>query len=196
MQVEEIKNKSEQIFTFLYKECVCSDFRFPQGYGAKILEDFSENIIKRESGIVSLGLIVDYCIHQVHLWRDVDRWKHFSIVWAFNKKSLDRFYNSKHGARYYQDVWLKENGLDRDNLKYKFTSFKEHPLKKFIYIYAEDSTKNRLLNKEAGKILCSHLTTLYAPLSPVCQKCNFKAQCEALLKKKDPELYRLRMLKK
>lgn len=195
MTQEEIIKKSEEVFTFLYKGCVRSDFRFPKGYGAKILQDFSKSILKRESGLVSLGLIVDFCIHQVNLWKDADRWKHFSIAWAFSEKAIERFYTSKPGVRYYQDLWLQENDLSRDELKYKFISFKEHPLKKFIYIPAEDSTKTKMLNKEAGLAFCSALTSLYTPQSPVCQSCNFKMKCEEALKKRDPELHRLRMLK-
>lgn len=193
MNKEEIKEKTEKIFTFLYREGVYKSFRFPKGYGASVMDKFADDIIKRENGMVSLGFLVDFCIHQAHLWRDHKRWNNFSITWAFGPKAIDRFYSAKKGVRFYQDQWLKENGFDREELKCKFVSFKEHPLKKFIYIEAEDITKRKLLNNEAGKMLCFALTTLYSPNSPACQICKFSTECSKLLMSSNHELYRLRL---
>lgn len=195
MQIDEIRAKSEEIFTTLYVELVSSEFRFPKGYSASILDEFTSEIIKRESGMVSLGHIVDYCIHQVYLWRDVKRWKNFTISWVFGKKAIGRFYDAKRGSRYYQDLWLKEHNLSRDELKLRFVEYKEHPMRKFIYNEYEDRTKNMLLNLEAGRAICITSTTLYAPQSPICQICIFRKECELQLKITNPELHRLRVSK-
>lgn len=196
MKKDEIKEKAEKVFTFLYREGVSSSFRFPKGYGANILNSFADDLLKRENGMVSLGIVVDYCIHQAHLWRDADRWKNFSISWAFGKKGVDRFYNAKRGVRYYQDIWLKENNWSRDELKCKFVEFKEHPLKKFIYIDAEETTKKKMLNSDAGLALCITTTSLFSPKSNACNECRFNSQCEQILKTSNPELHRLRISNK
>jgi len=192
MTKDEIKKKTEEVFTFLYRKGVSPSFRFPKGYGASIIDSFADTILERERGMVGVGIIVDYCIHQTHLWRDAERWDRFNITWAFGPKGIDRFYNSKTGTRYYQNRWLDYNDWDRDTLKSMFTDIKDHPLKKFVYIEAEDTTKARFVSTEAGLGLCIILTTLYTPHSPVCGKCKNKDQCEAILKKRDPELLRVR----
>jgi len=193
MKKDDIKKKTEEIFTFLYKEGVSPSFRFPKGHGASILDKFSDSFTDKER-IVSLGVLVDFCLHQVYLWRDADRWKSFTISWAFGPKAIDRFYSSKSGVRYYQDLWLKEKfGICREELKAKFVDLKEHPLKKFIYIEAENRTKARLINTDAGFGLCISQTTLFSPESPICQKCKSSNECIDLIKKTNPELYRLRV---
>lgn len=194
MTKDEIKSKIEEVFTFLYTECVSPSFRFPQGYGAAIVDKFIDSVLVRESGMVNLGFVVDYCIHQAHLWRDNEKWeKRFNISWAFGPKAIDRFYGAKRGLRYYEELWLKDYDLSRESLRAKFTNVKGvHPLRKYIYIEAEDTSKAKLLNKASGWWICQTLTTLYAPQSPVCNKCDFKERCENLLKKKQPELWRLR----
>lgn len=196
MDRDQIIKKSEEIFTYLYKNNVSSDFRFPQGYGARVLETFTDEITKKESGLVNIGTIIDYCIHQVYNWRDKERWKKFTINWAFGKKAIDRYYSAKSGARYYQGLWLKENGLSREDLKYKFGSANNYSIKQFEYVSAEETTKFRLLNKEAGPYVCAALTTLYAPKSPACTQCKYSNQCANKLKELNPELYRLRITNK
>jgi len=192
MKKDDIKKKTEEIFTFLYKEGVSPSFRFPKGHGASILDKFSDSFTDKER-IVSLGVLVDFCLHQAYLWRDAERWNRFTVLWAFGPKAIDRFYSSKSGVRYYQDIWLKEKfGMGREELKAKFVDLKEHPLKKFIYIIAEDRTKARLLNTDAGFGLCLSQTTLFTPASPICQKCDNSRECEDLIKISNPELHRLR----
>lgn len=196
MNKDEIKKKAEEVFTFLYTKGVTSSFRFPKGYGASILDTFADKLLEKESGIVGSGIIVDFCIHQVYLWRDHKRWKHFNITWAFGQKGIDRFYTSKSGVRYYQDEWLDWNEWTRESLKAQFTTFKVHPLVNKIYIEAEDTTKLRHLNTEAGMGLCFIMTSLFSPKSPACQKCDYKNKCESLLRKTNPELHRLRLQNK
>lgn len=193
MTKEEIKSKAEEIFTFLYKGQVSSSFRFPQGYSANILDKFADHLLKKEAGVVNLGLLVDYCIHQTYIWRDPSRYNNFSITWAFGPKAIGRFYDAKRGARYYQDLWLDKKKLSREELRAQFEDYTDHPFQKYVYLPAEETTKMRLHGTTAGFALCMTLTTLYAPQSQACMTCSSKKECERLIKTHNPELYRLRI---
>lgn len=190
---EKIKQSAKEVFTFIYKVGASEAFHFPGNLDSKLMNDFAEELIKREDGIVTIDLIVDYCVHQAYVWRETKRWAYFNIGWVFGKKSIEKYYNAKHGARYFQNSWLAENGMSRVLLKHKFSHKKTvNPLKKYIEVEYEDSTKKKLLNTIGGFALCMSLTTLHTPYSKVCQQCKYAAKCKEILKKQNTELYRLR----
>lgn len=196
MTKNEIINIATEAFTLIYREGVDASFRFPMGAAASIMDRYADNILKRENGLVSIGIVVDYCIHHAYLWRDRERFRNFSITWAFGDTGAERFYSAKRGVVYYQDIWLKEIGLDRNDIKLQFSCTGEHPLAKYIYIEAEDGTKSRAHNTAAGYVMCRTLTSGYTPHSPYCSDCAFSAQCREDLRALDHELFRLRTSKK
>ena len=114
------------------------------------------------------------------------------VSWFFSEKAISRFYEAKPGLKYYEDKWLHSLGLNRSDLKLSFISKEEHPMRKYIHMEAEESTKRRFLNQDVGYGLCVESTLMWSPMSEVCRICDYKQRCLEALKKAYPELYRLR----
>jgi hypothetical protein len=57
----------------------------------------------------------------------------------------------------------------------------------------EEQSKNRFYNSPEGYIYCGQMTTLYNPLSDLCQGCNYKKECEERLKINFEKLYKSRI---
>ena len=58
----------------------------------------------------------------------------------------------------------------------------------------EEEEKQRLFNTEEGFVNCFQETTLYNPVSDVCNICNFIEDCKKILKINYEKLYKIREL--
>jgi len=146
------------------------------------------------SNTLSREKVVDFCICQVYAITGFDagymnRWK---ISHSFGSKALERFRNNSRGKRYYEDVWLHQNGLSREGLLEAIRDRSVHPLSKFIYPEHEDHTKARHFGSEAGLYICSVSTLMWTPFSPVCTDCANGSECKEMTRSRYPELYRIR----
>ena len=100
--------------------------------------------------------------------------------------------HGKSGMNYYIDRWLDDSELSRSCLVKMIEEPKSNSMRKYIYMEAEEQTKMRFLNTEAGYLLCQRSTTGWAPMSETCKRCEYKKQCEQATEKRLPELVRLR----
>ena len=190
---KEIKNVI-QVFTIIMRQAVSPGFVFPcGGIAARCVTNCIEKLEKEYTGL-SQERIVDYCVCQAYAIARfpeeyIKRWK---ASHSFGKKALARFAGAKQPHRYYEDKWLKTNGLNRNYLLESIRDKSKHPLYKYIYYEYEDNTKARICNTEAGYYICGISTLLWTPLSPICRICVKAEKCKERTKKMYPELYRLR----
>lgn len=151
--------------------------------------------LEKQYGELNEERLVDFCICQAYALSGYgqeyhSRWK---VSHSFGKKALGRFRGNHAGCRYYENLWLQENGVSRYTLQASIADRSIHPFRCFIYPEYEDHTKSRLLSTDAGFAVCGLSTLLWTPFSPACQKCQ---QCESCRKRTErcfPELYRLRL---
>ncbi len=177
------------VFTEIQRKTSDPSFKISQG-GAnlRLLSNFLK-LFEKEFGNVTRERLVDFCICTSRAFRNRDSW---TISQIFGPASIKRLRTSQHRARYFEDKWLKENGLTRAYLINLIADRNKHPLSKYIYMKSEEQTKSRFLNTEIGFGLCLSSTLGWSPLSESCSKCKFKEQCEIETEKNYPELYRIR----
>ena len=147
------------------------------------------NALEKKFGILTAERIVDYCVSSAYAFKQQ---KMFTIRQALGSKSIERFYLSKE-LRYYEDKWLAEANIVRNDLVRLIVDKQSHPLSKFVYPLYEETTKRRVLNQEPGYYVCQILTLGWTPFSNTCSQCKYASKCQAETSKKHPELYRLRI---
>jgi len=195
MEEKELKERTMKVFVDIFIKGVHKPFPFGQGSTEQAIAKFLDAFQKTErSDLIPFGRVVDYLIYQCHKWREFNKWRNISLSWFFGDTAIQKFYEAKAGCAYYENLWLQSLNEDRDNLKNAFQSKQNHPMRAYIEMPSEDSTKARFLNEEHGYTLCVQSTLLYAPSSSVCKQCNFSKKCIELLKTTYPELHRFRLL--
>ncbi|MBR6130861.1 MAG: hypothetical protein IKQ20_03295 [Bacteroidales bacterium] len=190
MESEKWIKKITTVFTEIERRLVNPSFKFSQGGAtSRTLANFI-NQFDKEFGAVTEERLVDFCICTAYAFRSRESW---TVKQAFGPSSIKRLKESKHGARYYEDQWLQEKALTREQLLQMIADRSEHPLAKYIYMPAEESTKRRLLNKKVGYAICQSSTLGWSPLSCACGNCEFINDCKKETELKYPELYRIRV---
>ena len=179
-----------EVFTRIVKNLINPSFRFSQG-GAptRIVTQALERLSNKYGGL-SRSRIVDYCISSAYTYKD--RGTAWTINQAFGPKSVDKFSTSK-GLKYYEDRWLAQANITRDELMSIIMDRSEHPLAKYIYLPMEEGTKRRMLNHPSGFLICQQSTLGWSPESECCCSCKFAEECQIETQNKFPEIYRLRM---
>lgn len=145
---------------------------------------------------VSVGNIVNYCVYNVNRMMKMSSSaiSIFKYNHIFGATGVKRYKESPSGARYFEDLFLESINITRQELVLLISDSKEHPLFKYIYPKYEDIVKRRFFNTTAGRLLCERSTTLYAPKSPYCNKCNYAEGCKEKLKEFNSELHRIRLI--
>ena len=178
------------VFTEIQRKMVDSTFRFSQGGSTvRVIGNFLDRF-EKEFGAITKERLVDFCICTAHAYKERESW---TINQVFGPSSIKRLRESKRGARYYEDQWLKGGELTRESLIQLIADKSEHPLAKYIYQESEELTKKRLLNRLAGYVICQASTLGWSPLSEACGGCNYIEQCKRETDRKYPELYRIRV---
>ena len=182
---------AEQVFSFLVREMLWAEFRFPGGgLAQRQIADCIEKLDGRRERVV------DFCICQAYT---ISRFspRYLRVNWkpshSFGAKALERISCNSQGQRYYEDKWLASKELSRAGLLELFRDRSVHPLAKFIYIESEDRTKKRHRGSEAGLYICSVSTLMWTPFSPVCAACPSAEACREMTRRRYPELYRIRV---
>lgn len=151
--------------------------------------------------VLPSGRVVDFCVYQLYRFRDMieqypgTRWE---LRWCFSDGAVEKYRQQfmsekgRSGINYYIDCWLRDGGLSRGVLVAMMGDPRSSRLEKFLYVGAEERTKQRFYNREAGKLLCWRATTGYSVLSASCRGCDYKKECEEHFKRFMPELMRLR----
>lgn len=189
-------NATIGLYTEIVRKCCDSKWSFPAGGKPKItVQDFLTKFQACRGGKLSGSELVDYCIYQANMYREWGNWKHkWTAGHSFGPNALKRYIgaNTKN-QKYMQDKWLESGGLRRNDLYSRFLPPTTHPLSAYTFMVSEEGAKQRHLNEEAGYYLCQQLTLGWTPFSETCCACNFQEKCSQELKRKVPELYRIRV---
>lgn len=190
MVTEYLIKQTMKVFTRIAINLINPSFRFSNG-GATIrtITQALEGL-ERKCGGLSRERIVDYCVSSAYIFKD--RGTEWKINQVFGPKSIQRFDSDK-GRRYYEDRWLASANITRADLMSLIEDRSQHPQAKYIYLPMEESTKRRLLNHEAGFLICQSSTLGWSPESECCSKCKFTEECKIETNRKFPEIYRLRL---
>lgn len=176
---------------------VSAGFCFPRGGADRRVVAGCMEELEKWYGDLSPERIVDFCVAQVYAVYNfppeyLKRWK---ASHSFGSRSLERYRNTGSGKRYYEDVWMKEQGITRSGFLQELTPHRKHPLSAFIDPAYEEHTKRRLLSTSAGYYICGVSTLMWNPFSFSCGKCGWKKRCMDRTRVRFPELYRLRIEK-
>lgn len=196
MERQELIKDISQVFTFLIRQKIRKEFRFPHGAVAeRTMKSFIDRMCDRYGDELSNERLVDYCVCQIYAIDSFDEnyIKRWNITHSFGKKALERFEGTHSGIKYYEDKWLNKMNLSRINLVELIKDRSKHPLFKYVYLEFEDGTKQRIPNVEARLLICRMSTMLWSPFSPVCRACEADDRCKDILQRTNPELYRLRI---
>lgn len=160
----------------------------------RVLDSFLNKFVELY-GKCSPERLVDYIVYQTHKNRNITAQAALTKN-AFGKTAIGKFIDrNEKGLKYYEDLWLSDEDMTRDMLVKMFPvkENKAHPLFKYIYMSAEETTKKRCLGTQAGMIICECSTLMWSPFSESCQQCANADQCKVITEKKYPELYRIRV---
>lgn len=188
---KELSNRQiRTVFTEIAKRLLNPNFRFSQGDATNRMLDKFLGLFEKEFGNVTTERLVDFCICTAYAFRSTPTW---TVKQIFGPAAIKRLKERKHGAEYYENQWLSEASLSRQQLIDMVADRSVHPQAKYLYMASEEATKHRMLNREVGFMLCQSSTLGWSPLSECCQQCNFVAKCQRETQRKYPELYRLRI---
>ncbi len=190
MDNEYLVKQSMRMFTEIVTKLISPTFRMPQGGAAIRVFTTALNRLEEKTGTLSRTRIVDYFVCSLYVFKD--RETKWTINQVLGPKSLERF-NSDKGRVYYENRWLNKANLTRENLLALIADKSNHPQSQYIYLPMEEGTKNRLLNTEAGYVICQQSTLGWSPESQACSKCQFSDKCQIETSQKYPEIYRLRI---
>ena len=96
-------------------------------------------------------------------------------------------------VKYYEDRWLASANITRSHLLSYLADKSKHPHQQYVYMPMEEPTKRRMLNTNAGYLICQSSTLGWSPESESCSLCKFVNQCQIETQRKFPEIYRLRI---
>lgn len=187
---EYLVKQSMRMFTEIVNKLISPTFRMSQGGAAIRVFSTALTRLEEKTGALSRTRIVDYLVCSLYVFKD--RETKWTINQVLGPKSLERF-NSAKGRVYYENRWLGKADLTRDYLLTFIADKSNHPQSQYIYLPMEEGTKSRLLNTEAGYIICQSSTLGWSPESPTCSKCQFADKCQIETSQKYPEIYRLRI---
>lgn len=179
-----------RIFAQIATSLINPQFRFSNG-GApiRVVTQALERLEKKCGGL-SRERIVDYCVSTAYVFKN--RGTDWTINQAFGPKSTQRFTTDK-GLRFYENRWLASANITREDLMSLIEDKSKHPQSKYIYLPMEEPTKRRMLNRDAGYLICQTSTLGWSPESECCSQCKFAEECKIETSKKYPEIYRLRL---
>lgn len=181
------------MYAEIIRKLIVHDFEFPKGGRVdRQLSQFIQRFEKLCGGDFNTARLVDYCVFQTHKNRQ-SPYQRTLATSSFGVTAFKKYQSlSSKRKTYVEDRWLEEGGLTRALLRGLIDDRREHPQAKYVYMAAEESTKNRFHNTEMGYALCQASTLMWSPLSDACQRCRHTGHCKEETERRYPELYRLR----
>ena len=145
--------------------------------------------------------ITDFMVYQVYRYVDNIIGKaptHFDWRWCWGKTAIEKYRNQYFGdgnprIDYYIDQWLDSIDVKRQVITDYIAGPKPNKWRQYIEMPSDELVKRRLLNTEAGLVLCSMKTLGWSPGSNACSECEFTAKCKETTTNRYPELMRLRL---
>jgi len=157
----------------------------------KFIENFFINldsIVPSEA--IGPNLLIDYFAFAFYYYSSLEMKRNISLNWIIGKKMLKRFFEREEGWNFYVDNFLRENQINKDELRYKMLeSVKDYHYDYLKISLAEEQEKSRCADTPARVYSCLETTTLYNHRSHICILCHQKPFCKQLLKKVNPLLY-------
>ena len=145
---------------------------------------------------VDINFLIDYFKFQFSHYSGVNTQYGKNVImlhWIIGQKAIDRWKNRDVRKKWLVRVKLKNEvelkltqTYNNINKKRKQNKFKD------IYKY-EENDKRRFHNTEKGFQYCLYTTTLYNPLSKLCESCKFNIDCRDILNVNHPKLYKERI---
>lgn len=194
---ERLIKQIKSIYTEIAKRLIDPSFKFPDGGATKRkLSKWIKDFTTVCGGEINSSRIVDYCVFQLHKNRTAEFQQRLAPN-VFGKTALGKYKSmSSREKTYMENQWLSEANLTRAYLNSLISEHKkEHPLAKYIYMEAEESTKKRCLNTMAGYAICQVSTLRWSPFSETCNVCDYADKCQRETERRTPELYRIRIEK-
>jgi len=109
--------------------------------------------------------------------------------WVIGPKAIERFEKRTISKRWLVRLKNKEIGLSLKEALKPVKIIKSYENK--IYDF-EEKEKQRFYNTPKGLLYCLTTTTLYNPMSKLCNECNNKEDCLKVLENEYPKLYNKR----
>lgn len=190
MVSEYLVKQTMKIFTEIVNKLINPSFKFSQGGATMRVVTSALERLEEKCGGLSRERIVDYCVTSAYIFKE--RGAAWKINQVFGPKSIERFDSDK-GRRYWEDRWLASVNLTRAHLLSYIVDRSNHPQAQYIYLPMEESTKQRMLNQNAGYLICQSSTLGWSPESMSCSQCKFVNKCQIETQRKFPEIYRLRI---
>lgn len=179
-----------KIFTEIATKLISPSFKFSKGGEAIRIVAQALGRLEKKHGSLSRERIVDYCVSAAYTFKDRgDKWK---INQVFGPKSIEKFGTDRR-VKYYEDRWLASANITRSHLLSYLADKSKHPHQQYVYMPMEEPTKRRMLNTNAGYLICQSSTLGWSPESENCSLCKFVNQCQIETQRKFPEIYRLRI---
>lgn len=132
--------------------------------------------------------LADICIATAYRLKD----KKHNAVTFFAPSMISKYAEDDYACRQFQDDWLREGGLCREDIVDLLRDRSEPYMVRFVETPWEDMTKRRLHNRYSGFMLCQQSTLGWAPASEQCRTCVYADDCQKETAKRHPELYQLR----
>lgn len=190
MEIKRLTKAIATVFTAIMKRSASPTYKFPKGGAVSRSVVNFINCIEKEFGAVTPERIVDACVTGAYIFRERDNW---TVKQILGPTTIQRIKKQSRGQVFYQNQWLESLGLSRDKLIELIKDRSEHPQAQYIYIPAEELTKQRQLNTKTGFLICQVSTLGWSPYSQSCSQCTFANDCRKETERKYPEIYRLRV---
>ena len=190
MANEYLVKQTMRIFTQIAVNLINPGFRFSNGGASIRVVTQALERLEQKCGGLSRERIVDYCVSSAYAFKN--RGSEWKINQVFGPKSIQRFGTDK-GLRYYENRWLATANVTREDLISLIADRSERPQARYIYLPMEEPTKRRMLNHDAGYLICQSSTLGWSPESECCCMCKFSEECKIETSRKYPEIYRLRL---
>ena len=190
MENDYIIHQTMKIFAEIATKLISPSFKFSKGGEAIRIVSQALERLEKKYGSLSRERIEDYCVSAAYSFKDRgERWK---INQVFGPKSVEKFGTDRR-VKYYEDRWLASAEITRSHLLSYLADKSKHPHQQYVYMPMEEPTKKRMLNSQAGYIICQSSTLGWSPESESCSRCKFVSKCKIETQKRFPEIYRLRL---
>lgn len=134
-----------------------------------------------------------YFCFQFHYWHNLDTMfgkGNVQFNWVIGKKAFERWKsNSEHNWYSYSTDLSNKFGIRMADLVKEV----KVELKQRVVVQHEDGDRMLYHNTPKGLIMCSDYTSMWEPLSKVCQSCTNVEECKIIMNSNYPSIYANRL---
>lgn len=193
----EIDKKIIKAFNFFNKIIYNKEIK-PTPYELKLLLSFKEDYLRLLGGSINNLFYFFSLQFSVFENKGIKYGEGLKLKWLLTEKSLLRWKNKNDKYwKYFLDknFYSKYREINYNNFYLQFSVFEDKVKINFKELKEyEEFQKKRYLNSSDGLQHCINVTTLFNPISIICNKCTFNKQCKNFLKTLYPNIYEERGL--